>query len=46
MNVASSAAFTDSHSALRMSSLWNACENHFVDRPCSGQDCTLLGLNA
>src|SRR3954453_413468 len=44
--VAISAAFTDSHSASRMSWLANVDENHFVDSPSSGQPCTLDGLNA
>src|SRR3954470_12141942 len=41
-----SAARTDSHSALRISSLWNVEENHLVDSPSSGQLCTFDGLNA
>ena len=35
-----SAARTLSHSALRISSLWNVEENHFVERPAIGQLCT------
>src|SRR3954453_14442468 len=44
--VDSSPALTDSHSASRISWLWNVEENHFVDSPSSGQPCTLDGLNA
>src|SRR3984893_7503736 len=44
--VESSPARTDSHSAWRISALCQVEENHFVDRPCRGQLCTLDGLNA
>src|SRR5215218_2998391 len=40
------AARTLSHSASRICSLWNVEENHFVERPSSGQLCTFEGLNA
>src|SRR6188472_1984575 len=41
-----SAARSDSHSASRIAWLWNVEENHLVDRPSSGQLCTLDSLNA
>src|SRR3977135_2155891 len=44
--VESRPARTDSHSAWRISALCQVEENHFVERPCSGQLCTLEGLKA
>src|SRR4051794_38823575 len=44
--VATSAARTDSQSALRIPSSSNVFENHFVDRPSIGQPCTFEELNA
>jgi len=44
--VESSPARTDSHSAWRISALCQVEENHFVDRPCSGQLWMFDGLNA
>src|SRR5947209_19459449 len=41
-----SPALSDSHSACRIESLFQVEENHFVERPCSGQLCTFDGLNA
>src|SRR3954463_8833955 len=40
------AARSDSHSASRIAWLCHVDENHFVERPSSGQLCTLDGLNA
>src|SRR5258708_37178387 len=44
--VENSPARTDSHSACRISALCQVDENHRVESPCSGQLCTLEGLNA
>src|SRR3954469_6896254 len=44
--VATNAAFSDKAKALRISSLCQVLENHFVDNPSSGQPCTFEGLNA
>src|SRR3954467_3666999 len=44
--VATSAARTDSQSALRMLSSPNVVPNHLVDRPSIGQPCTFEELNA
>src|SRR5581483_2690094 len=39
-------ARTDSHSDWRIASLENVDENHFVESPLSGHDCTFEGLKA
>src|SRR3954471_15582177 len=44
--VATTAALIDSQNALRISWLCQVLENHFVDRPSSGQPWTFDGLNA
>src|SRR5690242_11703917 len=45
-DVAITPARTESHSAWRISGLFQVEANHLVDSPDSGQLCTLLGLNA